>query len=124
MWYQSSASSNITVTFVGTVPSGTNTVGILPGYNLIASVLPTSGDLVTNTLMNLTNYNTGDTVYVWDPTVQNFDIYTASFKHGNSGYLNQWVTSGDPQIAYVGEGFWYDEATTGITWTENFSVNQ
>jgi len=129
VWFYSPIATNLT--FVGTVPQGTNTVSIGKGFNLISSPVPQSGDLVT--LMGLTNENNGDAVFVYN-NPGGYSTYSYSTVTGNYGYGANWnapVNSpipssnpnyGDPQVN-VGQGFWY-EATAPITYTRVFSVNQ
>ncbi|MGA2750303.1 MAG: hypothetical protein ABSG59_16125 [Verrucomicrobiota bacterium] len=125
-WFQNNTSATITNTFVGTVPQGAMTNVLVPGFNMVASIVPTSGDLVTNSITALTNYTLGDVVYVFNPVDQNYDPsleYISSAKHGTSGYNNNWITYGDPVQPSVSQGFWY-QATATVNWVENFSVNQ
>jgi hypothetical protein len=124
-WFFNNAGSNVTVTFVGTVPSGPITNTILPGYNLISSVVPTSGDLVTNSLTGLTNYNIGDALYVFDGASQTYTGYQSSLR-GTNGYKNNWGATGDPSTATVYQGFFYfdSSATLDVDWVENYSVSQ
>jgi hypothetical protein len=125
-WFNNAASSNVTLTFVGTVPSGTLTNTLFPGYNLVGSVLPTSGDLATNSLTTLTNYNIGDAVYVFSGgTAGTFAIYqSGAGRLGGNGYNTNWNANGDPSVPNVGEGFWYDNSGATFNWVENYSVSE
>jgi hypothetical protein len=130
-WFDSPVSN--TITFVGTVPTGPITNTLVPGFNLVGSVVPMSGDLISNSLSALTNYNVpnpslgtgGDNVYTYNSS--NTPVYaeysTASGKFAGFGYSNNWVSPGDPILPFVGEGFWYDAYAT-IQWVENYSVAQ
>jgi len=122
-WFNNVANTNVTITFVGTVPSGTITNTILAGFNLIGSVLPTSGDVVSNSLTQLTNYNIGDDVYTFNPTSQSFVEYASSGR-GTSGHNNNWNALGDPSTTNVYEGFFYLNSGATINWVENYSVGQ
>jgi len=66
-WFLNAGSANIVLTFVGTVPTGPITNALSPGFNLVSSAVPMSGDLASNSISALTNYNIGDDVYVYDP---------------------------------------------------------
>jgi hypothetical protein len=129
-WFENNFLTNITITFVGTVPTGPITNNLVYGFNLAGSVVPTSGDLVTNSISALTNYNLGDVVYTYDAT--NTPVYTTytSTTHGppigGHGYDGNWTSAGDPVIPNVGQGFWYENNTVGSTvaWVENYSVSQ
>jgi hypothetical protein len=126
-WYYNSATTNKIITFVGTVPSGSLTNTLLPGYNLSASILPTSGDLCSNTLTTLTNYNIGDAVYVYSPTTGYADGTYASSHRGTVGYNGNWsAPAGDPTTPFVYSGFWYynSSTTVDVNWVESYSVSQ
>jgi hypothetical protein len=122
--------SNIVVnqTFVGTVPSGTMTNVLTKGYNLVSTILPISGDIVTNPLSTLTNFNLGDSVQTYNnPGNLQYTVYTASSGlrgQGGYGYNSLWNAPGDPIVTNVGEGFWYNNAGNTINWVQSFSVNQ
>jgi hypothetical protein len=116
-WLFNPSNTASTVTFVGTVPSGTNAVTLLADtFNLVSSILPTSGDLVTNSLMNFTNGVRKDQVWEWNPS-------TAAYVETIAGPTG-WP-GGNPVQATVGSGIWYFNAqATNNYWTESFSVNQ
>jgi len=126
IWFKNAASSNLVVTFVGTVPQGTNNVTIHNGFNMISSPVPFSGDIVTN--MGLTNYYPtadGTEVYVFNNPAPGHPTgaYTVSLVDlagGSSGYHSQW--DGPDPTANVGQGFWW-KSTAPITWSQVFSIN-
>jgi hypothetical protein len=115
-WLYNPSNTTYTVTFVGTVPSGTNSVTLLPNtFNLVSSILPTSGDIVTNGLMNFTNGVKKDQVWNWNPATASYIEYLRG--------ASTW--SADPIQSNVGGGFWYlNSQSTNNYWTESFSVNQ
>jgi hypothetical protein len=136
--------SNMLATFVGTVPQATNgplTNTLYNGYNLVGSMVPVSGDLVTNSIAGIGTNATvpvgnlafgpqsGDAIFVYDPTPNggggqggyvggtggNFTVD----RHGNG----TWTTP-DPATVNVTEGFWYLSANaTTNNWIENFTIN-
>lgn len=119
-WLYNPSNSVYTVTFVGTVPQGslTNTF-LADSYNLVSSIVPTSGDIVTNSIMNYTNAVKKDQVYVWNPSTSLYTQYSASGNPAN------WNITGDPVQPMVGGGFFYYNAqATNNYWVENFSVSQ
>lgn len=123
-WFLNGGTTNLTNTFVGTVPTGTITNTLLAGFNLVGSVLPATGDLVSNTLTTLNNYNVGDDVYTFNPTTQTFFEYISGTR-GNSGHNNNWTAgSGDPTIANVYEGVFYLNNGATVNWVESYSVGQ
>jgi hypothetical protein len=127
-WFDSPFKTNITVTFVGTVPTGPITNNLYSGYNLVSSVVPASGDIITNSIMNLTNYNLFDTVYTYNPGASpvNETYQSGSGRgYGGSGYLSQWNANGDPILPTVGGGFFYENNSKNtVPWVENYSVSQ
>jgi hypothetical protein len=134
-WFQSPFSTNITITFVGTVPTGPITNNLYYGYNLVSSVVPASGDIVTNSIMNLTNYNVGvsgqggDEVFTYNPGATPInETYQAGSGRGfgGYGYNSNWNINGDPILPFVGGGFFYENNSVGTTipWVENYSVAQ
>jgi hypothetical protein len=117
-WLFNPGANPSNVTFVGTVPSGslTNTL-VASSFNLVSSILPTSGDLLTNPLMNFTTATKKDQVW--------------QFTAGTGGGFKETVllpsgwSAGDPQEATVGGGFFYFNASTAANnWVESFSVGQ
>jgi len=120
IWMQNPSNITTTVTFVGTVPTGPLTNVLSPGYNLIGSIVPASGDIVTNSIMNFTNAFKHDAVYAYNPLTTNYLDYSAA------GNPVNWNADGDPILPSVGGGFWYFNATTAnVTnyWVENYSVS-
>jgi len=120
-WLFNPSNTPVTVTFVGTVPSGSLTNTLAPSsFNLVSSILPTSGDIVTNSLMNFTTEVKKDQVYVWTPGTSltspgSYTQYTAVA----SGFPTH------PVLPTVGTGFWYFNSTNvANNWVENFSVGQ
>jgi hypothetical protein len=128
-WFLNNATTNIVLTFVGTVPSGPITNTLVAGFNLVGSVVPMSGDLASNTISALTNYNIGDAVYTYNPLDPPSTAYTkytsANPPFGHEGYNNNWTSAGDPIVPNVGQGFWYENNVgTTVEWVENYSVSQ
>jgi hypothetical protein len=121
-WFYNPNSTNMTATFVGTVVSGPATNVLIPGYNMVGSIVPASGDIVTNSITGLTNVSLHDFVFQYDP-IAGYGPKDAVVKSGlGTGYNNEW-TSGDPVVPNVYDGFWYwNNALTNNNWVENYSV--
>jgi hypothetical protein len=146
-----STGSNMYATFVGTVPQNstptnaqlpyglTNT--LYPGFNLVGSVVPASGDLITNSISFISNSlahgaASGDTIFVFDPTT-NGPGTQGGYATGIGGTyvvnrkgVGSWNGSGalpDPTTVNVTEAFWYLNNTNNLAssnnWVENFSIN-
>jgi hypothetical protein len=123
VFFYNPTAADMQATFVGQVPQGSLTNALIPGYNLVGSIVPTSGDLPTNSITQLTNYTKHDFVYTYDP-VAGYSGQDSVVAPGNgSGYNNQW-TGGDPVTTNVTQGFWYfNNSAATNNWVETFSVN-
>jgi hypothetical protein len=120
VWFFNPSNLVLTVTFVGTVPSGSLPNPLVGGagagsFNLVSSILPTTGDLVTNSLMNFTNASRKDQLYYWNTSTANYTEYLA-------GAGGVWP-AGNPQITNIASGFFYYTTNT-FNWVENFTVGQ
>jgi hypothetical protein len=144
VWFQNVFTSNLTFTLVGTVTTGQNmTNPLTPGFNMVSSILPMSGDLVTNTLSDYTptpatvTYN-GMTYTnpVNTPTTQDTIYFpNTNFPGGYQAYNYitkggaRWQTSSNgstivqnPQVPFVAAGFWYQSFNTGTNiWLETYN---
>jgi len=113
----------MTITFVGTVPTGNLTVNLAGAgaFSMVSSMVPQAGDLATN--LGYTNFNDGDKIFVFNPATQAYQTFNVSFAAGNTGYNQDFVNTGDPVLA-VGQGFWYQTAKTApaTVWTRSFSI--
>jgi len=111
------ATTNVTVTTVGTVLQGPLSNGYLnpaAGFSLVGSQIPLTGGLQTTLGYTPTN---GDIVYQWAPATSSFNITSYSIQKGQT--LPAWHPS-EPSIG-VSEGFWLSQAGAA-TWTTNFTV--
>jgi hypothetical protein len=117
-------------TFVGQVPTGSLTNTIVPGYNLVGSMVPVAGDLATisnaNLVVNL-NLKPGyfDYVLFYDSVQQKFS--STSPTEGGM-YSPGWINGNgiDPITTNVAEGFFYYNAQgAGVNeqWVESFTIN-
>jgi hypothetical protein len=112
---KNAGATDITITFVGEVPQGTNlTVKLNPGINLIGSIVPQQGLLSKDLSLKAAN---NDKVYQWDPAAQGYKT-TSTYRSSSSS----WTGGGEPNIG-VAEGFFYQSTAAG-SWTRSFSVNQ
>lgn len=102
--------TDLTITFVGEVPTGQLSTPLLNGLNLVGSQVPQAG-----TLSGDLGYaaSEGDQVYQWDAAAQGYKA-AVGYEFGS------WSPA-DPTIA-VGEGFFLNRNGAGA-WTRNFSVN-
>lgn len=123
-------SNAVTVTFVGTVPQGTNIVQLNGGYNLVSSPIPLSGGLTT--VMGLPPNIAGgahdnDNVITYNNTsgYSSYNVDSLAVGAGNPGY-----DQGSEPTVGVGQGFFYyvnnkqNPPNSPFAWTQVFSVNQ
>jgi len=126
-FFYNSTTAAMSATVVGQVPSVPATNTLTPGWNLVGSILPASGDISTNPVSALTNFNKQDFVYTYDPTNGGYSQKTVALSTllgvGYSNGHNRWGTPGDPSVDQVGYGFFYwNNQTTNEQWIENFVV--
>jgi len=125
VFFYNPTATNMYATFVGTVPTGSITNALAPGYSLVGSVVPVSGDILTNSISLFTNGQvTGS-----GRSVTADEIYTYAAGVGYSTYqysASGWVlgtTVTDPTLANVYSGFFfYNPFSTTNNWVENYSV--
>jgi hypothetical protein len=110
--------SPITVTIVGEVPQNENsnmTIGV--GFNLIASKVPTAGNLVEAAPAGMgLPFGLGDQVLKW-----NGSSYVPYSYADPIGIGASWIPS-EPTVE-VGEGFFFVNNNSESAWDRNFSVN-
>jgi hypothetical protein len=108
--------TNMTATFVGTVTNGPVTNALAPGYSLVGSAVPVSGDIVTNPISDFTNGassgRSSDQIFLYAPGVgYSVNTYTPSGWGG-----------GDPILTNVYEGFFFVNAfATTNNWVEDYN---
>jgi hypothetical protein len=114
-FFYENAGASKTNTFVGTVQL-TNSVTLAGGYTLVGSTAPVS-DYLDGTNLSLP-LAVGDTVLVWNGGGYNVDLYygPGAWYDGDS-----FVAIADPTVG-VGQGFFYENAGTAKTWTQNVVV--
>jgi hypothetical protein len=139
IFWDNPSGTPMTATFVGTVPQGSLTNALASGYNLVGSIVPISGDLATNTVLNIDSAaGPFDYVLLYDPTANpsqpsgqtGYEAYSQyGFSGSWSGGTNDPAGSGDPYVPSVSQGFFYYNATAQNNgaateyWVENFSIN-
>jgi hypothetical protein len=112
-------SSAYTVTFVGTVPQGTNTVALNLGYNLVSSPVPQAGGVSTVLGLTIPGDDSEDNDTLLTYTGGNYQTYNADALGANG-----WDGT-EPTVA-VGQGFFFRviSGNAPFAWTRVFSVNQ
>ena len=110
-FYFTTSPSDQTVTLVGSVQTGTNTVNVNSGFSLIASVTPESYELTG------TNF----------PAADGFTYYHYAAGNFAQSYfdVSQWVDpgSGNPVTVKpgVGDGFFMFNPGSAVNWTRAFN---
>jgi hypothetical protein len=136
----SGASGTFSATLVGSVPSsasGLFTNVLTPGFNLVGSIIPVTGDLQTSSILNLPNnlVNGGalpstlenDTVYFYNATYNGhaqIGFEAAQAYSYSAGWSGGTGPGGDPSIPAVSQGFYFDNVSSqNVNWVENFTLN-
>jgi hypothetical protein len=96
-----------TITYVGEVLTGTNSVALGGGFNMIGCVTPIAGKLTTDLGLQPGLF---DVVYQYSKSIH--DYLPANT------YFGSWVV--EPVIG-VAEGFWYFNANSPTNWTRVFN---
>ncbi len=111
---QNVGTTDMTITFVGEVPQGTNLVVNIPvGFSVLGSIVPQAGKLVTDLKFPSA---TNDKFFSFNTSTQAYDPTLTLRATGWTG------GAGEPAIN-VAQGFFYQAVAKG-TWTRNFTVNQ
>jgi hypothetical protein len=117
VFFYNPTATNMSATFVGTVPTGLMTNALAPGYNLVGSIVPVTGDIVTNSISDFTNGassgRSSDQIFTYAPGVgYSVNTYTGSGWGG-----------GDPVLTNAYEGFFFVNAfSTTNYWVEDYTV--
>jgi hypothetical protein len=106
-----------TVTYVGDVLTGSLTVSIPVGWSQIGSQVPLSGSLSSQGLTP----GFGDYIYKWAGSYWNSWTYLGSWVADPN---NDAANATDEPLVDLGEGFWYNNNNSEITWTRTFTVSQ
>jgi len=127
VFFYNPTTTNMTATFVGTVTNGPVTNALTPGYSLVGSMVPVTGDIVTNSISMFTNGQvtgsgrsvTADELYTYTPGAG-----YSTYQYSASGWVLG-TTPADPTLTNVYQGFFfYNPFSTTNNWVENFSVAQ
>lgn len=113
-FFNSPASTNITVTLVGEVPQGTNTVTLPPAFSLVSVVVPQQLALVASNSFPAV----ADMLYYSFKT----NVYTVLVYDGTQWLNNDTAVPQTPTPA-VGEGFFINNPGSTTNWVRAFSVN-
>jgi hypothetical protein len=102
-------SSPVTITTVGQVNQGTYSVPLVPGLQIVSSIAPIAGDLITNL-----NYvpTANDAAYLYNATTQLYSTRTFNGK--------KWFGGGSPYLN-VSDAIFLQSATA-TNWTQVFTV--
>jgi hypothetical protein len=102
---QNSGASDLTVTLVGNVLTGTNNLPYGAGYSLIGSKVPKAGLVESDLGLPVVN---NDKVWQWNMANQSYDVFTRR--------ATGWGGGLEPSIK-VGEGF-FIQAVGGSNWVQ------
>jgi len=108
------AGSEFTVTLVGEVMTGTQTIPLVAGWQLVSPVVPQDLNLADPVTSNYTPSSTGDSVFTFDATQQ---IYR---QYDYDADFQEWTPPTVPIT--VGQGMFILRTQAG-SWTRTFNVN-
>jgi hypothetical protein len=112
------APSAFTQTFVGEVKQTPTTTQIVPGFNVIGSPVPISGN--AGTIMTGMTPTDTDLVLKWNPAGNPQDFYSTPSQYSSA--LASWSTPANSTFD-VGEGLLYFSAAgANVNWVRNFTV--
>lgn len=109
LFVQVAGTTPITLTLVGQVIQGTNSVPLVQGLQIVSSIPPIAGGIQTTLGYTPT---VGDRVYQWSALAQG---YAGSHRFTGSSWIG-----GEPSLA-IGEGVFLQSATT-TNWVQAFTV--
>jgi hypothetical protein len=132
IWFFNKWTTNVTLTFVGTVLTGytTNTPPnaltnvMSSGFQVVSSMVPVAGAIDTVLGVNPVK---GDKAFVWDTNVSGYDSYTYTPSSTPGNWSVQSGPGTGPSVS-VGQAFWYFVGANDVggtnAWVENFAVSQ
>lgn len=102
--------AQFTVTLVGEVMTGTQTINLVRGWQLVSPVVPQSGLLQTD--LGYVPSATGDSVFTYDAALQTYNQYNFD------GDFQEWDLQPNVQVA---QGMFILRTAAG-SWTRTFNV--
>jgi hypothetical protein len=129
IWFFNKWTTNVTLTFVGTVLTGytTNTPPnaltnlMSTGFQVVSSMVPVAGAI--DSVLGIVPVK-GDHAFVWDTNTLGYDSYT----YTPSGVWSVQAGPGPGPAVAVGQAFWYQVGANAVggtnAWVENFAVSQ
>ena len=117
-------SSPFTVTFVGLVPEGFLVNHLVAGENLVGSMLPQGGGIISG-LGYTPNAEADDMVYIWDQVGQHWDYheYYTGDSENPAGWYDIFGNSTAEPIVGVGESFYLDPSGPPNGWSQIYLAN-
>jgi hypothetical protein len=131
---QNTSGTNITMTLVGTVLTGSNSYFVNAGYGFYGDFVPQSNDITTTGLPITDN----SLIYTWDVVHQRYNPAFIGLGTNDSAFDGSGNLLGTPgtnpvltsdfltRSVYtpaIGEGFIYSNPGSAKTWAQNFTVN-
>jgi hypothetical protein len=119
---QNIGASDATLTLVGEVPQGANTITVPNNYGFLADFVPASQEISTNGFP----IQDGNTVQTWDPIAQTYNVALNGVGTPPDGpaWYNADYTAVVPFAPAVGQGFLHSSINGSAPWNRNFTVPQ
>jgi hypothetical protein len=126
IFVRNQASTNITLTFVGSVATGTNTYVVQPGLNFYSEPIPFAGTSLDNTNINFPATHGQDTYTPWNGTSYgaNLTYYTTADGAPQDGWYDASFTLQSGNSAKwpnVGQGFLINHFGSASNWVSTFN---
>lgn len=111
---------NATITLVGEVPQGANSITVPNNYGFLGDFVPTSQEISTNGFP----IADGNTVSTWDPIAQGYTepLNGVGTPPDGPAWYNADYTAVVPFAPAVGQGFLHSSINGSAPWTRNFTV--
>jgi len=127
IFVRNTASTNITLTFVGNVTQGTNTYTVTPGLNFYAEPIPLGGTSLDNPSVNFPATHGQDTYTPWTGTGYGAPLtyYTTADGAPANGWYDAGFTLQSTNAAAwpkVGQGFLINHFGATSNWVNTFTV--
>jgi len=111
--------TNVTLTFVGTVLTGTLTNTFYPGFNMVSSQVPRAGRLDAD--LGMTEVD-NDIVFIYNNAIHNYESFTGDSFDAPAPPWDVVNSTNQYPTVTVGQGFFYKSGEQ-TNWVVNFSVN-
>jgi hypothetical protein len=114
--------TDATITLVGEVPQGANSISVPNNYGFLGDFVPVSQEIATNGFPIVD----GNTVSTWNPLTQGYTepLNGIGTPPDGPAWYNADFTAQVPFAPAVGQGFLHNSINGSATWNRSFTVPQ